>query len=113
MLNPTVSCTIERLSKTDLYGKEKLADPVALMCAVVRLSNASEKTSVRADSSASRGTASEITRDCRLLFLPSTSMKFGDKLNIAGMELKVAEIQTRFDMRGKPDHLQVDLNAWA
>jgi hypothetical protein len=96
-----------------MYGKESLQSSAQLYCGVVRLSASNQKTSVRADSSASRGTAIEVTYDSRLLFLPLTEIGRGDKLTIVTLELRVETVQPRFDIRGRLDHLQVDLIAWA
>jgi len=113
MLVPRVSCTLQRLNGSDQYGKEKLKFSVPIYCAVVKLSESSQKTSVRADSSGSRGKAIESTSDARLLFLPATDIKLGDRINIAGISLKVETVHTRFNIAGRVDHLQVDLAPWA
>ena len=83
-----------------------------MKCAVVKLEQTSEKSSVRADTSASRGNANEITAAARLLFLPPVDIAMDDIVVIRGIKLKVVNKQTRFDVFGRHDHNQVDLNAW-
>ena len=113
MIVPSVSCTIARLVGADIYGKETMSAPVPSLCSVVKLSASSEKTSVRADSSASRGMAQEKTHSARLLFLSTEDISEDDRVTVAGLSLKVKTIEFRFDVRGVLDHLQVDLNSWA
>lgn len=97
----------------DIYGKEQLGVSYTAKCAVVKLTQASEKTSVRTDSSASRGAAHEITADARLLFPPSSGVKIDDKVEVHGFSLKVISVFPRVSVTGRYDHDQVDLNVWA
>lgn len=113
MLIPQVSCKIEQATKRDLYGKESLSKPFFTWCSIVRLINASEQSSVRADSSASRGKADEITSQSRILFKPNESISMGDKVTVGGLSLEVSVVHQRYDVRGRLDHLQVDLDKWA
>lgn len=113
MIKPNVSCQIESVTSRDLYGAEKLSKPRQSFCNVVRLVNLSVKTSVRADSSASRGSSEEIQSTSRLLFLPIEKIDIGDKVEIAGFTLKVDSIQPRFTVAGAHDHNEVDLVRWA
>ncbi|NQZ53221.1 MAG: hypothetical protein HRT93_03095 [Piscirickettsiaceae bacterium] len=113
MIRPSVTCQIQSSKSTDLYGQEKLAKPRQALCSVVRLVVSREKTSVRADSSASRGKIDEIVSTSRLLFLPTTKINLGDKVEIADITLKVDSKNIRFSVNGRVDHVQVDLVAWA
>lgn len=113
MIRPSVKCTIERTAGYDVYGKPALSAPMTTRCSVVRLSSESIKTSVRADSSATRGAARETEMIARLLFLPSVGISVGDRVTVSGLSLKVAGVQPRFNIQGRLDHNQVELSAWA
>jgi hypothetical protein len=114
MLRPNLHCTITKAGETyDGYGRPVLGKTVRSLCSVVKLMNSAEKTSVRADSSASRGSAAEITADARLLFSPLTNITVGDKVIVAGFELRVMNVAPRFDVHSRLDHYQVDANVWA
>lgn len=109
---PNVNCTISKAGELDIYGQTTMSDPVDAKCAVVRLTQKSIKTSVRADSSASRGTAKEVISDSTLLFPTHTDIDIGDMVLISNIELEVSEIQQRFDVNGVLDHYQVELVIW-
>jgi hypothetical protein len=114
MLYPNVDCTITRM--TGLYNDFGEAKPephkvVSTKCGV-KLLEQTEKSSVRADSSASRGFADEVTADARLLFKPKEDVQIGDKVTVASIELRVTAKFPRFDVMGRFDHIQVDLMRW-
>lgn len=89
-----------------------MSAPDKAKCNVVRLIVRSEKTSVRADSSASRGAGEELTSVSRLLFLPTVQLSIGDRVTVHGVQLKVETMHPRFDVRGRHHHNEVDLMIW-
>lgn len=113
MLRPNVCCTIERLAGHDLYGGRALSKPQTTQCAVVKLLSAREASTVRADSSASRGGARQIQADARLLFPTSVALDEGDRVTVSGIRLHVKSIRPRFDAFGAHHHNEVDLDIWA
>jgi hypothetical protein len=114
LLRPNLDCEIHRQDGGhDRYGKSLPGEVVRARCAAVKLLTRSRKTSVRADSSASRGNAREIVADALLLFPPHAELDEGDKVVVAGIELKVIGVFPRFDMAGRLDHNEVELNVWA
>ena len=114
MFQPNVACTIVSMDKpTDLYGQPQEGKHTPGMCGVVRLEVGKMKTSVRADSSASRGQAIETVAQSRLLFSPGVVLNLGDRVIIHGFKLEVESVYPRFDVQGRQDHWQVDLNIWA
>lgn len=114
MFVPNVACTIVSMdSPTDLYGQPTEQARVNTMCGVVRLEIGILKTSVRADSSASRGQAIERVAQSRLLFEPATKIKPNDRVIVNGFTLEVESIYPRHAIQGELDHWQVDLNLWA
>ena len=112
MIIPSTPADLERVRKRDLYGQEKLEKAEQIYVSVVRLTQRDVKTSVRADSSGSRGAAHEQYADSTVLVLPYVDVAIGDKLTVGGIMLKIVEIQARFDVRGQLDHNQVRLEAW-
>lgn len=108
---PNADCVLTRKSVTyDRYGQpDEVFDSKKVRCAVVTLSLDRELTAVRADSSATRGNARELTVNARLLFQRSVEVKNGDIVDILGIRLKVAGVFPRLDAAGRVDHHQVDL----
>lgn len=113
MFKPNVHCTITRLeSKYTLYGEQKEERSWRSMCGVVKLRMIDQQTTVRADSSASRGFAEESVADARLMFLPSSDITEGDIIEVDGRKVKVAIVHPRFSVTGRLSHKEVDCTAW-
>tara|TARA_R110002074_G_scaffold5353_2_gene26351 strand:- start:1362 stop:1715 length:354 start_codon:yes stop_codon:yes gene_type:complete len=114
ILRPHISCTLYPTDGSDIYGKDLFLTPVVTTCAIVKLTETTERTSVRTDSSATRGYAGEITADARLLFSPADAkhLKADTKVEVMGVTLKIATISQRLSIQGLLDHFQVDLNKW-
>lgn len=113
LFQPNLTCQIRRLSATNVYGEEELGQPVTAQCAIVKLRRFVETSSVRADSSASRGTAREIQIEGKLLFPYATVIAENDQVEVSGLKVRVIGVFLRHDLRGKPDHLEVEVTAWA
>lgn len=79
----------------------------------MKLTSTSEATSVRTDSSASRGASREIVADARLLFPQGSEVKIDDRVDVLGHSLKVVSVFPRQALGGRLDHYQVDLMVWA
>ena len=89
-------------------SKIKYAEkPITERCAILRALQSTAKSSVRADSSASRGAAWEITCDYLLLFTPTTQCGFDDMLTVDGMRLKVKSKRAQYSVTGVLDHYEV------
>lgn len=112
MLRPNVKCEISRQSGFDAKGYPVYTSPVASKCSVVKMVVTSVKTSVRADSSASRGRAQEDVSDYILLFPANVEIDIGDRVNVMGRTLRAESVQTRFTITGRIDHYEVGLNEW-
>lgn len=110
---PNLSCTISSYGEEmDRYGQPVIAAPRSARCAIVTLRASSEKTTVRADSSASRGSARETVVDARLLFLPIEAVQVNDVVVVAGISVRVIGVFPRFDIGGRHDHDEVDGALW-
>lgn len=112
MFNPNVQVKVSRRSGRDLYGKAAYAAGVMVPACVVKLPTSDKKTSVRADSSASRGAAVEQEADTRFLLTPTAQIAQGDLIEFWGKSYQVQVVHPRFDVFSRLDHIQVDCGAW-
>jgi hypothetical protein len=112
ILRPYTPCTVTPTGGYDLYGQELPGISYTTKCAVVKIQDRTVKTAVRADSSATRGAADEVTIDARLLFVPSITIDKDYKIEILGLTLRVVEVMPRIGLHGKLDHFQVDAVIW-
>ena len=102
------TCKIARRAGNDAYGQPVFGAWERAVCGIVKFDIASEKTSVRTDSSASRGNAREIQASVRLLFPTFHKVAIGDKIEMLDVRLRVVAAFPRLDVAGKLDHYQVD-----
>lgn len=109
----SVDCVWSKRAGYDAHGREVAGPGENVKCAVVKLPISREKSSVRADSSATRGAAHELTGDARLLFPITLDINTGDKVVIAGISLRVVGVHPRFTVVGVHHHNQVELDVWA
>lgn len=113
MFRPNVRCVVTRLeAKYTLYGEQKEERSWPAKCGVVKLRLIDQQTTVRADSSASRGFAEEDAVEARLMFLPAADVAEGDVIEVAGRKVKVTIIHPRFSITGALSHKEVDCTAW-
>lgn len=113
MLRPHTRCTVTPTGGYDIYGQEKPGIPYDTLCAVVKIQARDEPSSVRTDSSGSRGYADETKVQARLLFLPTEKLNRGDKVELIGLSIRIIEIMPRIGLSGVLDHYQVDGEIWA
>jgi hypothetical protein len=109
MFRPNVTGLLHRLTGTDLYMRESFAAPVKCPAAAVNLKVKTDKTSVRADSSASRGQADEVISDARVLIVAYMKPANGDKFEFDGVSYKIVSTHVRRTVAGKVDHYECDL----
>ena len=108
------TCTIKVSSgKTDVYGKPTPGVSYAERCAVVKLNIHSERSAVRADTSATRGNAREIQVSSLILLHPTTKANIDDVIIIAGYELRILAKQPRYTIAGVLDHYEITASAWS
>lgn len=94
------------------YGEPSFGPAKTVACGVVHLSMVDQKTSVRTDSSASRGNADEVVFKAKILFPAGTAIFDGDRFVINGQKLRVKAIEPRYAVPGNLDHLEVDFDRW-
>ena len=112
MIIPTIAVEVHRLAGHDRYGQPRHIKVADAKFAPVRLAFSAQHTTVRTDSAASHGHASENTADVVILMLPVIDVKHGDMLVLLGRKVRVTEIHPRFTVRGKHDHNQIHCEAW-
>ena len=119
-IRPKTPCYIvSHIEQFDGHGRVKLkATRKRTKCAIVSLYDAAGKTTVRADSSASRGRAEEHLSDARLLFKPNVEIKIGDVVVIPvkggdSVSIKITSIFRRPDIEGAIHHIDVEGDRWA
>lgn len=96
------------------FGEAMLGPLQDIALAIVEFKVTATKTSVRADSSASRGSVLE-TESAATLLLPAGvayTPVMGDKLVVNGFELRIRGVAPMFNLTGALDHYQVTCGAW-
>lgn len=88
------------------------------LCAIIRLQDTIDKTTVRADSSASRGRAEEELASGRLLLKPNEDIATGDLIEVEikgapNITLEIKSIFRRIDVGGQVHHIDVEGEIWA
>lgn len=97
----------------DKYGNERIGTERRALCGIVKLDIHDKKTTVRADSSGSRGAGEEVVIVAVLLFKPFYAIKSGDCIRIHNVKLRVVGIIPRYLITGGVDHYQVECVVWA
>ena len=78
--------------------------------APVNLAVGADKTSVRADSSASRGAADELAAvRAKILVVPYVPIEIGDRFVFEGVNYQVSRKHIRRSVAGVVDHVECDL----
>jgi hypothetical protein len=99
-----------RVTGRDIHGRPTLSEALPCKFAVVNAKRQSEKTSVRADSSASRGAADEITTGLgRILVARHQVIEIGDIFVFDGDSYDVNSKHVRRSVSGQVDHYECDL----
>jgi hypothetical protein len=107
-LFPRTPCLLREPQGRDLFGQTTLGPARPAVCAVVKFEIGADKTSVRTDSSATRGNAEEITAAARLLFPPLFRPSLGTVVELHGNRVEIKSVHPRLTVTGQLDHYQVD-----
>lgn len=118
-IRPTIPCVIVRRTETfDRTGRATYSmKRVKTKCDIIWAKEGSQVTTVRADSSASRGRADEEVNDARLLFHAREGIRTGDIVIIPPrpsrgypdkLVLEINMIQRRIDVGGSVHHIEVE-----
>lgn len=114
MFEPNLVGKISTLQGYDVHAREVYS--LARVCpfAIVNLEIGAEKTSVRADSSASRGSADEMTVERgKILIANYVDVKINDRFDFDGVRYKIVSKFARRSVEGKIDHYECDLEVIA
>lgn len=108
MFTPNTTCQwLKKTSRRTLTGKDQYEPARPVPCGIVRLDANVAPTTVRSDSSASRGAATQTVAAAKLLFPPRFAISNGDVLIVRGVKIEVVGVQPRLDVIGKLDHNEV------
>jgi hypothetical protein len=108
MFTPNRSALLLKRTGRDKHAREIFAPASDVRIAIVRRITRIGKTTVRQDSSASRGAAEETLADIKILIKPTAIAK-DDRMIIDGDTFRVVEVHPRYTVYGGLDHYEVDL----
>lgn len=107
---PNLIGRLYRPEGNDIHGRPRFGAPTDCQFAVVNAKRQTEKTSVRADSSASRGSADEITTGLgRILIARHHTVEIGDLFEFDGDSYDIVSKHARRSVFGEVDHYECDL----
>lgn len=110
MFLPNTTCYIySRTDTTNIFGKYEFLPRKTVKCSVITYDIKSLKTSVRADTSATRGQAENDEGIAKFCFPTYVNLKLDDEVEKDGFRMKVIEIHPRRNVLGKLDHYEVDM----
>lgn len=113
MLMPNQVCYLIKSAGNDVYGQPKPGVRSKERCSIVKMPTVDVKSSIRADSSASRGTAHELQTNGTVLLTSVTKALMHDILEIRGQQMKIIGVQPRWDATGALDHIEVTVSIWS
>jgi len=106
MFRPNLSCVVYTNLSNDIYGKPSLSGAVNERCAIVSKTLSSVKSTLRADTSASRGNAREAHADVHILLTANTKAKINDVIEVSGTKIQVTKMEERRSLLGRVDHYE-------
>lgn len=110
MFQPNLTGRIFSLEGRDVHGRETWGAARDCPFAIVNMDIAAMKTSVRADSSASRGSADQtIAERARILVPAVITPVIGDLFEFDGEIFVIAAVHSRRTTFGRTDHHECDL----
>lgn len=102
-----IPCIIIKPAGHDVYGQEIAGQAQREKCAIVKLTVASQHSTVRVDSGATRGAADEAVSDSVILLGKKSIVGLDDYIEVSSVKLRVKAIRSRFTVSGKLDHYEV------
>lgn len=110
MFEPNLKGKLQKRTGRNIHGEPLLSAAIDCSFAIVNLEVKALKTSVRADSSGSRGSADEFTAEhLRILISKFTKFEINDIFSFDGMSYLVISKHPRRSVFGDIDHYQCDL----
>ena len=113
MFKPNAWCFIVKTSaETDVFGMPVNKTKVREACTPLVIDSKVDKSSVRADTSASRGNAREFQALAKFLVPPTSKASIDDILEWNGDALRISGKMPRYDLRGRLDHYELTCTEW-
>ena len=112
MLRPCNFCALSKKTGIDVYSQPVFSSPVMERCSIIKSKLNEQHTTVRADSSASRGFAQEFLTANMILLTPKTLAEYSDKIVVANIQILVVSLNPMFDVWGKLDHYELVGAPW-
>ena len=110
MFEPNVLGQLRTRTGRDIHGRAIYGPLRGCPFGIVNLAIGSQKTTVRADSSASRGAADETVAQRAKILVPTyVTIKIGDQFLFDGMTFDVSAVHTRCGISGLVDHYEIDM----
>lgn len=106
----TVGQLLRMQNRRTIHGKEIYDPAVPIPCSVVLLADKVVESSVRADSTASRGSAEQEELQAKILVPWNLKIRKGDVIKILGRVVEVSSLHPRNDVFGRPHHIEVGGN---
>lgn len=107
VIKMNVPCKISTIAKFDVYGEPIISPAIPSVCAVVKFVTTAASTTVRTDSSATRGNAEELTASVILLLSKKVEPQIDNLITLRGTTVRVISVQPRYDVMGRLDHYQI------
>lgn len=113
LFNPNTTCVIIKNEGYNMYGEQTYSkERITENCAVLDAKRSVKKSSVRADSSASRGNAQEVIADFWLILEQDTVAEIDDLIEVRGVRVKIVDMIPRYGLDGHHDHTEVACQMW-
>lgn len=110
MFIPNRTCGLRRKGETyTVFGQVEYGAIETIKFALVRFDTKTEDSTVRADSSATRGNIKEFHASGRVMVKPNVNPSWGDLLIIDTKVFVIKEVEPRYNVLGKLDHYELDL----
>lgn len=109
---PNRTCGLRRKNGVNGFGEPSFDSKITVPFALVRFDTKVEDSTVRADSSATRGNVKEFHASGRALFPVSVVPKWGDIIVIDNKVFMVKEVEPRYHVLGNLDHYEVDFEKY-
>lgn len=105
-------CQVQGVASRNRYGQATLSRARTVRCDIVELSYEQVATRLRADSTASRGTAKEPRRMLRFLFPFEEKVGRTDVIDFEGDKFEVLYARPRYNAFGQPHHIEIEAVSW-
>lgn len=110
MFEPNLVGKLSRLTGRDVHSRPSFSEPVDCPFGIVNMQLSAQKTSVRADSSASRGSTDEIAAErARILIASFIAVGIGDRFQFDGLTYHITSRHVRRSVMGAVDHFECDM----